>query len=100
MTNQAKAVSPSADKVVDRIVDQNNALWEFLKSDSQPRDERMALLRRAFPGAKSLQDRIDAHMADTHEAYLSRAAGDVLSRDEWIVATGARIAQLRKESRQ
>ena len=43
--------------VIDRIVDQNNALWEFLTaSEGKSYDEKLALLRRAFPGAKSLQD--------------------------------------------
>ena len=42
--------------VVDRIVEQNDALWAFLKSDGLPREERMALLRLAFPGSPALME--------------------------------------------
>lgn len=56
MSQQANGAVGGALSVIDRIVDQNNALWEFLKSEGRPRDERMALLKRAFPGAKSLQE--------------------------------------------
>lgn len=49
-------VTQETARVIDRIVDQNNALWDFLKSEGRPYDERMALLRRAFPGARSLEE--------------------------------------------
>jgi hypothetical protein len=42
--------------LIDRIVEQNDALWAFLKSDGLSREERLELLKRAFPGAKSLQE--------------------------------------------
>ena len=50
-TQNAETSAPS---VIDRIVDQNDALWNFLRSENQPREERMALLKRAFPGSKEL----------------------------------------------
>jgi hypothetical protein len=38
--------------VIDRIVEQNNALWELLtSSDNKSPEEKLALLKRAFPGA-------------------------------------------------
>lgn len=56
MSNNAFRQSEKS-SVVDRIVDQNNALWELLTaSDGKSYDEKLALLKRAFPGAKSLQE--------------------------------------------
>jgi hypothetical protein len=48
--------SPSADSVIDRIVEQNDALWKFMHSDGRPREERMALLKKAFPNSPALND--------------------------------------------
>lgn len=43
--------------VIDRIVDQNDALWALLtESDNKSHEEKSALLKRAFPGAKSLEE--------------------------------------------
>jgi len=39
----------SASSVVDRIVEQNKALWQLLNDSSLTRAEALALIDRAFP---------------------------------------------------
>jgi hypothetical protein len=60
--------------VIDRIVDQNNALWTLLtKGDDMTRDQRIELINRAFPKSPITRSKLKFDQRDTATALLDDA---------------------------